>query len=106
VFKPAINLALTPGALKIGKEVIVPLNKGNFKEQYYSDGQIPQLVELLKPIYEEKMEQAELTEDPEDDQAIVLVQADKGLDYRTIYLVLRSASVAGFDKYRLAIMKK
>src|SRR6056297_3359199 len=44
VFKPAVNLALTPGSLKIGQDEIVPLDQGAFKEQYYSDGQIPELV--------------------------------------------------------------
>ena len=39
-------------------------------------------------------------------KSLKTLYADKSLDYKTLYLVMRSASVAGFDKYRLAIMKK
>lgn len=104
VFKPAINLALTPDALKIDQDQLVKLDRGKFKDQYYSDGEIPELVEILKVKFEEQQDRPGSLD--EEDEGVVLVQADKGLDYRTIYLVLRSASVAGFDKYRLAIMKK
>lgn len=104
VFKPAINLALTPDALKIDQNQLVKLDRGKFKDQYYSDGEIPELVEILKVKFEEQQDRPGSLD--EEDEGVVLVQADKGLDYRTIYLVLRSASVAGFDKYRLAIMKK
>lgn len=104
VFKPAINLALTPDALKIDQDQLVKLDRGKFRDQYYSDGEIPELVEILKVKFEEQQDRPGSLD--EEDEGVVLVQADKGLDYRTIYLVLRSASVAGFDRYRLAIMKK
>jgi hypothetical protein len=35
----------------------------------------------------------------------VVLQADRELNYRTLYLILRSAAQAGFFKYRLAIIK-
>ncbi len=104
VLKPAVNLAITPVDLKLDGKKVMTLNRGKFDEQYYSDGEIPEVVELLK----EERERILAIEDPEneEDPAIVLIQADKGLDYQTLYLVMRSASMAGFDKYRLAIMKK
>lgn len=107
VLKPAINLAITPDSLKIDSEEIVKLDQGKFQEQYHDQGEIPIVVERLKVAHDRirEREAAGLLGDDED-PAIVLVQADKGLDYKTLFLVLRSASVAGFDKYRLAIMKK
>jgi len=46
--------------------------------------------------------------DSADEEAgtIIMLQADKHLDYKTLYLVMRSARIAGFAKYRLAIMKR
>ena len=41
-----------------------------------------------------------------DDESVVMLQADKRLEYRTIHLVLRSAREAGFDKTRLVVMKQ
>lgn len=107
VLKPAINLAITPDSLKIDQEEIVKLDRGKFQEQYHSQGEIPIVVERLRVAHERirEREAAGLLGDDED-PAVVLVQADKSLDYKTLFLVLRSASVAGFDKYRLAIMKK
>jgi biopolymer transport protein ExbD len=107
VLKPAINLAITPDSLKIENEEIIKLDRGKFREQYYTKGEIPEVVERLRKAHEDVLarEAAGLLADDED-AAIVLIQADKSLDYKTLYLVMRSASVAGFDKYRLAIMKK
>lgn len=107
VIKPAINLAITPDSLKIENEEIIKLDRGKFREQYYTKGEIPEVVERLRKAHEDVLarEAAGLLADDED-AAIVLIQADKSLDYKTLYLVMRSASVAGFDKYRLAIMKK
>ncbi len=107
VLKPAINLAITPDSLKIENEEIIKLDRGKFREQYYTKGEIPEVVEHLRKAHEDVLarEAAGLLADDED-AAIVLIQADKSLDYKTLYLVMRSASVAGFDKYRLAIMKK
>lgn len=107
VLKPAINLAITPDSLKIENNEIITLDRGKFREQYYTQGEIPEVVEHLRKAHEDVMarEAAGLLPDDED-AAIVLIQADKSLDYKTLYLVMRSASVAGFDKYRLAIMKK
>jgi len=107
VLKPAINLAITPDSLKIENEEIIKLDRGKFREQYYTKGEIPEVVEHLRKAHEDVLarEAGGLLADDED-AAIVLIQADKSLDYKTLYLVMRSASVAGFDKYRLAIMKK
>ncbi len=107
VIKPAINLAITPDSLKIENDEIIKLDRGKFREQYYTRGEIPEVVERLRKAHEDVLarEAAGLLPDDED-AAIVLIQADKSLDYKTLYLVMRSASVAGFDKYRLAIMKK
>lgn len=107
VFKPAVNVALTSGGVFIEKEQVYTLSAGRAKQEDYDGQQIPVIVDLLKKKFQAiDMPSPEDEEAGDEDPAIILVQADKGLDYDTIYLVLRSASIAGFVRYRLAIMKK
>lgn len=105
VLKPAVDIAITPTDLVVDKKPIVKLTNGKFVSSSYQNQQIPELVELLKKRYEIVKDVAVNPETGEDN-AIIVVQADKSLDYETIYLVLRSAALGGFVKYRLAIMKK
>ena len=105
VLKPAVDIAITPTGLIVDKEQIVGLTNGKFDKSMYDAQEIPKLVALLKERYEIVKEVA-VDEESGEDNAIIVVQADKTLDYETIYLVLRSSALAGFVKYRLAIMKK
>ncbi len=112
VFKPAVNLSITPDEIVIEQVSVVSLEGTRASPEHYAAGEIPEVVEALKVYYERAevirarllAEKGVLEED--DDPAIIVVQAGKDLDYGTLYLVLRSASIAGFVRYRLAIMKK
>ena len=107
VFKPAVNIAITPGSLVVEDRQLLKLDDGRFKEEYYAQDEIPELVEVLERAYAIRygdMSEEELAS--EETGPIVLVQADKELDYRTLFLVLKSSGKAGFVKYRLAIMKQ
>ena len=113
VFKPAVNMAITPNEVIVEKKKVLSLQKPyRFSEEAYANGEIPELKKVLDPYYKaweaRQGEGAELVEggEEDDEQAIILIQADRQLDYKTLYLVLRTASLAGFHKYRLAIMKK
>ena len=107
VFKPALNVAVSTKDIEVEQKSIYDLEGGRFTEADYDAGEVKPLVDTFKTYYErwdtnqDTLTEAELAEGP-----IILVQADKDVDYRTLYLVLRSASIAGFAKYRLAIMKK
>lgn len=101
VFTPAVNVAINPQQLLVEREPIAELDNGRFDDEMYDQGEIEALVERLS------QELGELDLGPGgDDEAIVMVQADKDLDYATLYLVMRSSSVAGFSRYRLVIMKE
>lgn len=104
VFKPAVNVAITPTELLVEKEKTVDLEEGEFADKYYEAERIGPLVERLEKYYQKI--QSDNSSEGESEKAILLVQADKKLDYKTLYLVLRSGALAGFVKYRLAIMKK
>jgi biopolymer transport protein ExbD len=103
VFKPAVNVAITDKQILVEKEPIVDFDGPRPSQEFYDQGQIPALVTKLEGNYQKFLEDRQ--DDPEA-EAIILVQADKDLEYKTLYLVLRSASVAGFSKYRMATMKK
>ena len=105
VLKPAVDIAITPTDLLVDRKSILKLNRGKFPDAAYREQEIPELVALLKQRYE-VVKEAPVDPETGDDAAIIVVQADKSLDYETIYLVLRSAALGGFVKYRLAIMKK
>lgn len=100
VFKPAVNVVLNPQQLSVEEKPITTLFDGRFLDEIYNEGHLEALVDELKIHYEEID-----TSLPEEDQGIVMIQADRELDYQTLYLVMRSASLAGFSRYRLAIMK-
>lgn len=106
VFKPAVNIAITPKALEVEREKIVTLEGGKFEASYYEQDEVPELVEFLEGEYERRFVNGDADPSDEEGGAIVLVQADKDLDYKTLFLVLKSAGKAGFVKYRLAIMKQ
>ena len=109
VFKPAVNVALTHDELLVEKQNVMTLQDGQFKQEYYDRERIDPLVEKLQLYYKKiKGEDTggKAPGDPKTDKAIMLVQADKKLDYKTLYLVLRSGALAGFVKYRLVILKK
>ena len=103
---------MTKDAVIVEQREIMPLTEGKARETDYAEGYMPELVEHLRILFAEKA--AELQETPldadadedEDDGTIVVIQADKDLDYQTLYLVMRSASMAGFTRHRLAVMKK
>ena len=102
VFKPAVNVALTPNGVLVQEESVAPFINGQPRESDVAAEQIPELVEALSRVLAFR----EATSEEPDEESIVILQADKGLPYKTLYLVMRSARLAGFDKYRLAVMKK
>ena len=125
VFKPAVNMAVTEAGVFVQKKKIFPLDHGRAPADDYDAGQIDAVVQAMTAAYKahhpegdaaakakdqaddsDQGDNADEGDDSSPDNDIVVIQADKGLSYKTLYLVMRSARIAGFDKYRLAIMKK
>lgn len=105
-FKPAVNIAVTNDGLFVDDKPVMKISNGRFEEAMYGQSQVDELVEVLNDKYERVKTRAEYEGTELDEAAVIIIQADKELDYRTLYLVLRSAAVAGFYKYRLAIAKQ
>ncbi|HJK90471.1 MAG TPA: biopolymer transporter ExbD [Polyangiaceae bacterium LLY-WYZ-15_(1-7)] len=101
---PAVNVAITRGRIVVEQDELLAIEEGRVRESDYDAGEIPELVEALRAEYEARF--GEDATAPDDvTEPIVVVQSDRSLDYRTLYVVLRSAATAGFFKYRLATMK-
>ena len=105
VFKPAANVSISASGVKVEGHAVAKFTGGRPKAESLAAKQIPEVVEALQKVrLVFEAEASERGEDPQD--AIVMLQADKDLEYSTLYLVMRSARLAGFAKYRLAVMKK
>lgn len=105
VFKPAANVSISPVGVTVEGHPVARFTGGRPDPALSTGGSIPEVVEALEKVRVIlDAEAAERGDDPHD--AIVMLQADKNLEYSTLYLVMRSARLAGFGKYRLAVMKK
>lgn len=115
--KPAVNVSITDNQLKVGDRAVLTLEEGAFAEAHHEAGSIEPLVERLREVYIQRYgdpddvsgrvvgAEQESDEEYDGQEPIVVVQADQELEYRSLYLILRSAATAGFFKYRLAIMR-
>ncbi|PIE15102.1 MAG: hypothetical protein CSA66_08225 [Proteobacteria bacterium] len=111
IFKPAVNVAISPEAVFIEEEKILPLDNGKAAADLDEARLAPALVTRFGEIYQERfaaddVTAGEATDAEVVDEAILIIQAHKGLDYRTVHLVMSSAREAGFYKYRLAVVRK
>ncbi len=130
LFKPAVNVDITKVAVlvdpvpgvgdrdekgePIAWQVVAGLNDGIAHPSYYDKEEIPELTVLFEAHMSERRLRFEKRvraaieagdEPPEHEDPILLIQADQALPYKTLYLVLQSASRAGFGKYRLATVQ-
>ncbi len=105
VFKPAANVAVTRSGVFVQEEEVAPLRQGEASEADHEAGQIPALVAALEKVLAARQGDAERKGEGQDETDIVMLQADKDLEYRTLYLVMRSARLAGFSKYRLTTLR-
>ena len=99
-FKTAVNMAITKDAVYIEGRKIFKLEKGgDVKDADFEKGQIDIIVNAVTEAW--KLHKIE-----EDEEDIVVIQADRHLPYRTIHLVMKSAAQSGFFRFRLAIEKE
>jgi len=114
IFKRGVNVAITREGVDIEKARVLPLADGKATDEAYETRLSAPLVERFGAIYQERFAADDVSPDEVDadeeltveDDAILIIQADRDLDYRTIHLVMNSAREAGFYKYRLAVIRK
>ena len=104
VFKPAVNVAISTTAILVDQRPVLDLQNGELAATHLEADQIAPLVTALRE-HAERLAREEAATGATAER-IIMLQADKALPYRTVYLVMRSARLAGFEKYRLAVMKQ
>jgi len=110
--KPAVNVSVNRDRVMVSEKEVTRLRDGEASAAYHRQQRIPELVEALRAEFEKRFGEKAVYgarlgdgERTGDNEPIVVLQADRELNYRTLYLILRSAAQAGFFKYRLAIIK-
>jgi len=110
--KDAVNVSVNRDRIAVSEKEITRLQNGEAAAAYHEQQQIPELVKALRTEYERRFGQDTVYgarlgdgEKTGENEPIVVLQADRELNYRTLYLILRSAAQAGFFKYRLAVIK-
>lgn len=113
--RPGVNVQLARTGVFVGDKLVFPLKNGRFTEEQRTQAEAKELVQVLEVERKARFgdqPQAEQVTESESDQEfegtepIIVLQADKGISYQDLYVVLRSAAAAGFFKYRLAAMKE
>ncbi|MEM9068914.1 MAG: biopolymer transporter ExbD [Myxococcota bacterium] len=115
--RPAVNVAITGDDVVVGDDKVLTMTAdGQIASDAVEGETVPALVDRLREEYEQRFGEATASElsqaaeglDEETAEAtepIVVVQADREIEYRTLFLILRSAATAGFFKYRLAVIR-
>ncbi len=99
-FKTGVNMAVTiDGVLIEGKSIYKLQKGGNVLDSDFENGNIPVVVDAIKKAWS-------LHRLEKNAESIVVIQADKGLPYRTLHLLMRSAAHAGVFRFRLVVEKE
>ena len=99
-FKTAVNIAITNSEVVVEGVNVYQLEAGGvLPTEDLKAPKIDQIVEAVKAAWEK-------TKKEEDDENVVVIQAEKELPYRTIHAVMRSAAHAGFFRFRMVVEKE
>ncbi len=101
-FEPAVNVVVSESYVKVQENVVARLVGGEVGDDQVKAGRLDAVVRAVRRARERR----ENDPDADDQEEIIVVQADRSLPYRTVYLVLRSCSIAGYNRYRVVIQKE
>jgi biopolymer transport protein ExbD len=99
-FKPGVNVAITERWVVVeGQQVYELDGEGAADEAGYEAGKVEEIAAAVKETWDNRTKEG-------DEENVVTIQADKGLPYKTLNLVMRSAAHAGFFRFRLVVEKE
>ena len=99
-FKTAVNVAVSKQAVFVEGEPVYRLEDGGkIKRRDLRRPRIDAIAEAVAKAWEGRKKS-------ENEENVVVVQADKDLPYKTIYTVVRSATYSGFYRFRLVVEKE
>jgi len=98
-FKPAVNIAVSQDAVFVEGEKVHALKRGATTEAELDAGRLDSVAEAVG------LAQAEHRNRNGDDEIVASIQADEGIPYETVDLVMRSAAEHGCYRFRLVVEK-
>ena len=105
--REAISITITKNVVLVEGDAIAPINQGKVDPTLKRDGEngyyITPLVETLEKLHRREQKVAELTSEAFDSQLMVV--ADSGTPYRLLTEILYSCGQAGYQNYRLVVLK-
>jgi biopolymer transport protein ExbD len=105
-FEPAVNVVVSKNFVKVEENVVARLVEGEVADELVKAGRIESVVRAARRAREIGAQIQSSSDDEEQEDDVILIQADRDLPYRTVYLIMRSCSIAGFNRYRLVIEKE
>ena len=107
-FEPAVNVVVSKNIVKVEENIVARLVNGEVDDDLVKAGRIESVVRAARRARELGEQTAHRSSDDEEEseEDVVLIQADRDLPYRTVYLIMRSCSIAGYNRYRLVIEKE
>jgi biopolymer transport protein ExbD len=96
-FVKAVQVKLTTKDLMVEDQFVAKVSKGRIVGTKVEGQKIIQLYNMLQRYRAFSKESA---------KDIVILQADKGFPFETLNMVLRTAAMAGYPNFRLAIQKE
>lgn len=107
-FAPAVNVVVSEGYVKVAENIVTRLNEGEVTDDQVKAGRLDAVVRAARRARELQQAEAQAAsgDQEEGQEEIIVIQAERSLPYRTVYLVMRSCSIAGFNRYRLVIEKE
>ena len=104
--KDAVNVMISPTEIRVDKKVVARIRKGRVVGTRVRGMKIVSLYKELRrhrAVLEYKIRKGKLQEE---DQSVVLLQADKSIPYHIVDKVLKSSGMAGFPKFRFAVFRR
>ena len=98
-FKPAVNVAVSMEQVLVEGAPVHPLLEGAAKTQDIDAGYVDAIATAVETAWSDRENRSE------DEDIVTSIQADEGVPYETIDLVMRSAAHIGCTRFRLVVEK-
>lgn len=98
-FKPAVNVALTTEGVLVEGTEVYELQAGAPKKADAAAGMVPAIADAIEAAWAAREQTAE------DEVIVASIQADEGIPYESLDLVMRSAAHVGCTRFRLVVEK-
>lgn len=107
---PTVKISISPSALRVGNQLVLPLSAGQLGAS--DDDGAKRIMPLFHALQRERLRLVSGVQSlgemnlEKQSAGLIYLEATKGLPYGMIDRVLKTATAAGFDKFRLVVSHK